>query len=466
VTPAVGWGNVERVSNAVASYYMRRRGLTARPRVGLGDASGDNWGASRVAAAGVAYKHEEYPGGAPGVKRSLTEMARLMREARLDAAVSGYAADVLRAAGIDGRNRSQWTARNVAQAFLDNVRVVVMYAPDALGAEVITSPAGQLCLRPNLCIRKEDCDGLSTLLGALLMCVGFRVWIVKQSWGSGTQEHVLIAVEDENGGKLLADPSHASMPVGKSVPANKQEFYDPMDEDCAIKVGAGNAELVTFGALPPAAAIVRAAARQAPARRQINDQLTPMAAPCAQRSVGVSAAPATPIPAPIVVPATPSHWGIITAGDVEAEQARTLESAQQTDIAVQTCTTLDPTVKSQWATFLAALTVWCKTPIVNVWTPWMASNAIVVDADTGDTMMSWEAQLQTWQQTLAKTCNNIQPEPAFNPSAPPGGPGGPASWADNVKSAATVVGGVVVIVTAAYVTYKVVQVGSAVAKVA
>jgi hypothetical protein len=233
---------LRRVSQ-LAERYIRRH-------TGLGDAFTDNWGAARAAAAGVAYQHTEYPVGAPGVKRSLTEMARLMREARLDPAIGGYCADVLKAAGIDGRNRAGWTARAVTQALLDNVRTTVIYAPDAVAAEVITSPAGQLCLRPNLCIRKEDCDGLTTLLGAMVMSVGFRAWIVKQSWGPSAQEHVLLAVEDEDGNKLLADPSHASLPVGRGVAAHSQEYFDPLDADCAVNVGAGNAELVTFGAIP------------------------------------------------------------------------------------------------------------------------------------------------------------------------------------------------------------------------
>ena len=66
---------------------------------------------------------------------SLTEMARLMREARNDHGVNGYAADVLKAAGIDGRNRSTWRVRAIVQAFLDNVRAVMIYSPDPTGTE-------------------------------------------------------------------------------------------------------------------------------------------------------------------------------------------------------------------------------------------------------------------------------------------------------------------------------------------
>jgi uncharacterized membrane protein YgcG len=224
-------------------------GLRAYRGVGFGDASaGYPWGVARAQASGVKATHGAYPEGATGIRRSLEEMARLMREARLDSAVVGYAGDVLKAAGIDGRNRAKWTAFQVAQTLLDNVRSVTIYSPDPTGAEMIVSPAGQLCLRPGLCIRKGDCDDLSVLLGALLMCVGFRVWIVKQSWGPTQQEHVLIAVEDESGKKLKCDPSHATMPVGKGVPAQSEIFVDPLDTVGSI--GVSGAEIVTFGALP------------------------------------------------------------------------------------------------------------------------------------------------------------------------------------------------------------------------
>lgn len=104
-----------------------------------------------------------------------------------------------------------------------------------------------------------------------------------------------------------------------------------------------------------------------------------------------------------------SHFGIITAGDVIAEQQRTLASANATNQAVQGCTTMDAGTKSQWAAFYAAITVWCNTPIINFWTPWAPDNSVVVTGDTGDTMMAYEAQLQAWQQKIAGACKNVPP---------------------------------------------------------
>jgi hypothetical protein len=170
-----------------------------------------------------------------------------------------------------------------------------------------------------------------------------------------------------------------------------------------------------------------------------------------------------------ITPITPtaSHWGLITAGAVQSEQQRTLADARATDAAVQACTSMDPSLKSEWADFLAGLTTWCNTPIVNFWTPWMPSNAVVVTGDTGDTMVAWEAQLANWQNTLATACASAtasaaaaaaaagQPPPPsvtfpptfaqLTPTTPPGPPAPPswlcstlgmgceASWADTLK---------------------------------
>lgn len=112
-----------------------------------------------------------------------------------------------------------------------------------------------------------------------------------------------------------------------------------------------------------------------------------------------------------------SHWGIITAGDVMAEQQRTLASAQQLNTDIQNCATLDAGTRAAWQTFYAGLTAWCQTPIVNFWTPFIPDNAIVVTGDTGNTMLAWESQLTAWQQRVSKTCANVSAGLApFNPA--------------------------------------------------
>ena len=92
---------------------------------------------------------------------------------------------------------------------------------------------------------------------------------------------------------------------------------------------------------------------------------------------------------------------IVSASDIEAEQARTLASAQATDQTVQSCTTIDAATKAEWATFLASLTVWCQRPVCNFyWYPGIAPNCIIATADAGDTMLAFENQLQAWQQRI------------------------------------------------------------------
>jgi hypothetical protein len=91
----------------------------------------------------------------------------------------------------------------------------------------------------------SNCDGLSTALGAVMLSIGIPTVIVKQEFGYGQQQHVLIAVEDENGQWLYADPS-TRMPVGSAAHATREERFDPMDTASKTTGTAGN-EIVTLG---------------------------------------------------------------------------------------------------------------------------------------------------------------------------------------------------------------------------
>ena len=111
---------------------------------------------------------------------------------------------------------------------------------------------------------------------------------------------------------------------------------------------------------------------------------------------------------------------VITAGAVTTEQQRTLSSAQVTNAGVASCAAMDPTTRSAWNAFYQGLVAWCSTPIVNF--PWEGpSNAIVVTANTGDTMLAWESALQAWQQRIAGICGATVPSlsqklPNFDPN--------------------------------------------------
>lgn len=99
---------------------------------------------------------------------------------------------------------------------------------------------------------------------------------------------------------------------------------------------------------------------------------------------------------------------IITAGDIEQEQQRTLATAIGVDVAVKACTTLDATTLTEWNDFYTGLKTFCTQPVCNFWYPGMPTNCIMATASSGDTMMSWEKELQAWQARLT-VCPNTPP---------------------------------------------------------
>lgn len=198
-------------------------------------------GVERAKAAGYKIEVAPYPSGVAGVRLSLDTVARKIRDGRLDPAVRGWAGDVLIAAGKPTRVRDQ------AQALLDAFRKQTMYVPDPVGAEYIVSAAGTMCLRPGLCVRARDCDDGVVAMGAALLSQGISVKVIKQNFGPGKQEHVLVVAQDESGAWLAVDPS-TSLPVGQRVPAVREEIIDPMD--VVGSAGTAGAEIVTLGKAP------------------------------------------------------------------------------------------------------------------------------------------------------------------------------------------------------------------------
>jgi hypothetical protein len=182
-----------------------------------------------------------YAPGSAGIRMSLETMAQKMREGRLDPGVRGWALQALKDAGIDGRGRQ--SVRVQAAALLEAFRAVTVYAPDPYGAEYIPSAAATLCLKPNLCVNGDDCDGLSVALGSLMLSIGIPTMIVKQNFGADQQEHVLIAVHDGNEW-LYADPS-TRMPLGSAVSAVSEVWVDPMDPVGTLP--AASPEIITLG---------------------------------------------------------------------------------------------------------------------------------------------------------------------------------------------------------------------------
>ena len=199
-------------------------------------------GLQSAQAAGIAVTRGPYPEGATGIRMSLEVMAQKIREGRIDPAIIGWAGQVCKDAGLDGRGRDT-TPHAQGAALLDAVRAVAIYAPDAYGAEVIQSAAGTLCLRPNLCLNRGDCDDLSVALGAAALSLGIPVNIVKQTFGRDAQEHVLIAMYDGSEW-CYADPS-TKMPFGKAIQAETEVWIDPMEAIGPLPAAAS--EIITLG---------------------------------------------------------------------------------------------------------------------------------------------------------------------------------------------------------------------------
>ena len=200
-------------------------------------------GPARAQAEGIPVTVAPYASGAAGVRQSLEVMSQKMREGRLDPAIAGWARGVLKDAGIDGRDG--FPIRRQAAALLAAIRAQAIYTPDAYGAEVISSAAATLCLRPGLCLNGGDCDDLTVALGSALLSLGIPTVIVKQDYGGENQQHVLIAFQDESGDWVYADPS-TNAPLGSKPRGVVSEIMvDPMQ---AIgQLPDSNAQIVTFG---------------------------------------------------------------------------------------------------------------------------------------------------------------------------------------------------------------------------
>ena len=197
---------------------------------------------------GVRVVRGEYPVGVAGVKLSLEQIALRIREGALSPAVQGVAFDALLKAGFTGRGDSAGNTRARAAALLDFVKRATLYAPDPPGVEYVKSAEAMLCLRPGLCVRGGDCDDQLVLLGSMLMGVGIPVQILKQTFGYGDQEHVLVEAQDEGGQWFPLDPS-STMPSGMKARASQEFRLDPSNPSMVGLNGAPDAEFVGVGAL-------------------------------------------------------------------------------------------------------------------------------------------------------------------------------------------------------------------------
>jgi hypothetical protein len=110
----------------------------------------------------------------------------------------------------------------------------------------ITTEDGFVYL-PQHDVTVSNCDDAVVAVGSALMSIGIPVVVVKQNFGSGQQEHVLLEAQDEQGLWFAVDPS-TKLPVGSKHPALEEQRVDPMDQTGST--GTAGAEIVTLGQVP------------------------------------------------------------------------------------------------------------------------------------------------------------------------------------------------------------------------
>lgn len=93
----------------------------------------------------------------------------------------------------------------------------------------------------------SNCDDGTVFVGSAGMSVGIPIRVLKQGFGPGKQEHVLLEAQDESGVWFPVDPS-TDLPVGQKVPAVSEVRMDPMS--LVGSAGTSGAEIVTLGAAP------------------------------------------------------------------------------------------------------------------------------------------------------------------------------------------------------------------------
>jgi uncharacterized protein (DUF779 family) len=199
---------------------------------------------------------QEFPVGIAGVRLSLSEMAKRIREGGRTPSVRAFGEFIVRNAGFPAN--VSLTHMQYAEAFLTYMQQNVRYAPDPVMTEFNQCAECTLCTPgAPMCIPVGDCDDVTVALGALLMAAGVPVRIVKQTFGAEDQEHVLLQFQTEGGDWVYADPSVKDKAVGWHAPASEEVTVDPLDA-AAIGMVSGTPEAEFIGVGKPPHIITRA----------------------------------------------------------------------------------------------------------------------------------------------------------------------------------------------------------------
>jgi hypothetical protein len=178
--------------------------------------------------AGVKVKRRRYPDGEEGILMSLSEICRLAREGSITAVMRSFAGKILKEAGFPK------SIKDKATAILNYVRSHVGYVPDPVGVESIQTAVISLCAPDEnghvaICIPIGDCDDLTTCVLTLLLAAGINAEVVRQFYGDGIQQHVIVEAQDERGNWIPLDPS-TSLPAGQKTKAKRETRISPLDD--------------------------------------------------------------------------------------------------------------------------------------------------------------------------------------------------------------------------------------------
>lgn len=196
---------------------------------------------------GVAVTRVGYPSGIAGVHLSLTEMSKRIYEGMRAPSMQQFAEMVVRN-WAQVPVQQHLTNKQAAEIFLDFVRAQVRYRADPPNTELTKSASITLCVPgAAICIPVGDCDDGTVALGTLAAAYGIPVRIIKQTYGGEDQEHVLVAIQDDDGTWYPADWSAPGKPLGWKAPASHEDVIDPSDPASIGLVGAPDAEFVGVG---------------------------------------------------------------------------------------------------------------------------------------------------------------------------------------------------------------------------
>jgi hypothetical protein len=145
----------------------------------------------------------------------------------------GWAGSVIIAAGRPTGKGAR------AKAIQDAFRGKTVYGADPHLVEQIQSAETSLCLKKGgPCNPLVDCD--DEVVGVLtsLLVSGIPAWIVKQNFGPGLQQHVVVGITDDSGGRVRLDPSTGDYPT-RSAP--DEVWIDPVEGMQPLTIGVGSA---------------------------------------------------------------------------------------------------------------------------------------------------------------------------------------------------------------------------------